>query len=332
MKLQTWQKELRGCIRSIDELARLIPIKNAARLRQAVGKMRLSITPHTLKLINFNDPHDPLLLMSVPTEKELTVMPNETADPIGDDKKSPLPFLVHRYPDRALVHVSYVCAQYCRFCFRRSKTGCANPGPSDKNRTDIVDYLVRHPKIEEAVLSGGDPLMLNDAELAAWLKALKTVKTLRRIRIHTRLPVTLPSRITPNLVETLKRFQTKDFPIVIVTHFNHPREIAKQNVAAAARLVDAGIVVRNQSVLLKGVNDDAETLRELFCRLVDIRVHPYYLHQLDMACGTSHFRVPIERGLRIMDRLQGKTTGLALPKYMLDDSKGTGKRQIHNRR
>lgn len=330
MKLEIWQKELRQCLRSIEDLSRLMPIKDINRLRETVSKMRLSITPHTLKLIDFNDPKDPLLMMSLPQTQELEFSAEESSDPIGDDKRSPIPFLVHRYPDRALIHVNYVCAQYCRFCFRRSKTGCANVGPSPKDRDAIIKYIKDHSEIEEAILSGGDPLILTDDGLAIWIAKLKTVNSLRRIRLHTRLPVTLPSRITPKLVRMIKNFQTKEFPIYIVTHFNHPREIAKENVTAIARLVDSGIVVRNQSVLLKGVNDNPTVMQALLKRLVDIRVVPYYIHQLDKARGTSHFRVPIEQGMKLMKGLRGHVTGLALPRFMLDSADGTGKKSLGN--
>jgi len=339
MQLETWQKELRRCVSSIEGLNRYAPKgflhssqgllgrndKGKDLMQEVVKNMRLSITPHTLKLIDWNDPRDPLLLMAVPRSRELDFSADEVADPIGDDKCSPVPFLVHRYPDRALIHVNYVCAGCCRFCFRRSKTGRANVGPSAKNRDDIVAYLKQHAEVEEAILSGGDPLMLADKELANWIAHFKTVKTLRRIRIHTRLPVTLPSRISPKLVRMLKSFQTNEFPIYMVTHFNHPKEIAKENIDAIARLVDAGIVVRNQSVLLKGVNDNLTVMRDLLRRLVDVRIVPYYIHQLDKAQGTSHFRVPVKDGIKLMKSLRGKVTGIALPKYVMDCPDGAGK-------
>jgi lysine 2,3-aminomutase len=325
MQPEPWQVELHQCIRTIEELERYVPVRNKERIREVLANMRLSITPHTLRLIDFDDPNDPILLMAIPQERELAFSPEEIVDPIGDDAKSPVPFLTHRYPDRVLVYATFFCAQYCRFCFRRAKTGEANPGPTKEDVDRIVQYLSEHPAVEEVILSGGDPLTLTDGQIEEWLRRLRDVPTVRRIRIHTRTVVNLPSRITENLVAVLRRYMDATHPIYVVTHFNHPREIAPENVEAVARLVDAGIVVRNQGPLLKGVNDDSAVLEELLRKLVDIRVVPYYLHQLDLAQGTNHFRVPMERGIELMRSLQGKLTGIAIPRYVLDIPGGKGK-------
>jgi len=325
MSIEPWQNELQNCIRTLDELGRLLPIVEKTKPREALSNMRLSITPHTLKLIDFKNPRDPILLMCMPQERELDVCAGELADPTGDLEKSPVPLLVHRYPDRVLVLTTFFCAQSCRFCFRRSRTGSVEPDPKAKEIEDILEYLTGHPEIEEAILSGGDPLTLSDGQIEDWLHRLRAIPSIRRIRIHTRVIVNLPSRITENLVSILRRHMDMIHPIYVVTHFNHPREIAEENVAAVAKLADAGIVVRNQGVLLKGVNDSADVLEELFKKLADIRVVPYYLHQLDLAKGTNHFRVPIERGIEIMKELQGRVTGIALPRYMLDLPGGKGK-------
>ncbi len=323
--LQQWQQELTQCVRTLDQLEKYLPLGQRNVLQKVMGNMRLSITSHTLRLIDFHNPEDPLLLMSVPNERELTITPEELIDPIGDEAKSPVPFLTHRYPDRVLIYVTFFCSLYCRFCFRRFKTGQATPGPSDQDRVCIVRYLQDHPEVEEVILTGGDPLTLMDDQLETWFTTLRTLATVKRIRIHTRVPVNLPSRITSDLVTLFRRFMDHQHPIYVVTHFNHPREIAPENVEAIARLVDAGIVVRNQGVLLKGVNDTAETLSRLYRDLVNIRVVPYYLHQLDLAKGTGHFRVPIERGIALMRELQGNLTGIAIPKYVLDIPGGQGK-------
>ncbi len=323
--LQSWQEELTHCVRTLEQLEQYVPIENRAQMKQVIGAMRLSITPHTLKLIDFLDPNDPILLMSVPQERELRMSPEELVDPIGDDAKSPVPFLTHRYPDRVLMYVTYFCSLYCRFCFRRSKTGHAQPGPTEEDRERIRAYLVQHPNVEEVILTGGDPLTLMDEQLEEWLHMLRQIPTVRRVRIHSRVPVNLPSRITPALIDLFRGFMDATHPIYLVTHFNHSREIASENIEAIARLVDAGIVVRNQGVLLKGVNDHPDILSRLYRDLVNIRVVPYYLHQLDLAQGTGHFRVPIDRGIEIMRELQGNLTGIALPKYMLDIPAGKGK-------
>lgn len=323
--MEIWQQELAQTIRTLDQLERHIPIPHRERMAEVLRNMRLGITPHTLKLMDFSDPDDPIVRMTVPQEAELRVTAEELVDPIGDEAKSPVPFLTHRYPDRVLVYATFFCSAYCRFCFRRFKTGQANPGPGPDDIERICAYLRAHPEVEEVILTGGDPWTLMDAHVEALLGALRAVPSVIRIRFHTRVPVNLPSRVTPAFAAMLRGFQTAERPVFVVTHFNHLKEIAPENVAAIARLVDAGIVVRNQSVLLRGVNDDAGTLRALFTRLANLRVVPYYLHQLDLARGTGHFRVPIERGIALMRALQGAVTGIALPRYMLDLPGGLGK-------
>jgi lysine 2,3-aminomutase len=325
MHLEQWQIDLQNCVRTIEELERFIPITNRKHIREVIANMRLAITPHTLGLIDFHNPNDPLLLMSVPNERELILSADELDDPIGDEIHSPISFLTHRYPDRVLVHATFFCAQFCRFCFRRFKTGGATPGPAERDVDRIIEYLHDHPEVEEVILTGGDPFTLLDRQIDDWLKRLREIQSVRRIRFHTRVPVTLPSRVTDSLVGIIKARMDNTHPIYVVTHFNHPREIAPENVTAIAKLVDAGIVVRNQGPLLKGVNDNPDTLARLYKKLVDIRVVPYYLHQLDLAKGTSHFRVPIERGLTIMSALRNNITGIALPRYVLDVPGGKGK-------
>ena len=323
--MERWQQELQQCIRTLDKLETHVPTKNRERMREVLKNMRLSITPHTAKLIDFTNPNDPLFLMGVPQERELTVTPEELVDPIGDEAKSPIPFLTHRYKDRVLIYATFSCSHYCRFCFRRFKTGAANPGPSSDDVNRICEYLVAHPEIDEVILTGGDPLTLLDAQIEDWLRRLREIPTIARIRFHTRVPVNLPSRITDNLVTVLDNHQDATHPIFLVTHFNHPREIATENIEVIAKLVRAGVVIRNQSVLLRGVNDNVATLTQLFKSLTNIRVVPYYLHQLDLARGTNHFRVPLEQGIELMRELQGNVTGIALPRYMLDLPGGHGK-------
>ncbi len=325
--MELWQEELRQTIRSLEQLQQFLslPSDQLNTLGQVVKNMRLAITPHTLKLIDFTDPTDPLFLMTVPQAAELQIMPEELEDPIGDEAKSPVPFLTHRYPDRVLVYATFSCSAYCRFCFRRFKTGQATPGPSTTDIERICQYLQAHSEVEEVIFTGGDPLTLMDSQLKELFTQIRSVPSIQRLRIHSRVPVNLPSRITPTLVELLRSFMTEDQPVFLVTHFNHPKELASENKQALARLIDAGIVVRNQSVLLRGVNDSIEVLHRLFIGLTNLRVIPYYLHQLDLARGTGHFRVPLETGIELMRQLQGNVTGIALPKYMLDIPNGKGK-------
>lgn len=320
-----WQEDLTNSIRSLEQLKEVNPLLDLSGLEAVLKEMRLAITPHSLKLIDFSNPRDPLLLMSVPDVQELEVRANELLDPIGDDQKSPVKFLTHRYPNRVLIYPTFFCATYCRFCFRRFKTGKVTPGPSVVEMQAIFEYLRAHPEVREVIFSGGDPLILSDEQISEWLEGVFAIDSVKRVRFHTRVPVNLPSRITKDFCKLLKRFASKERPIYVVTHFNHPREIAAENVEALSLLADSGIVVRNQSVLLKDINDSEEVLAELFERLVDLRACPYYLHQLDLARGTNHFRVSIERGKEIMRNLQGRLSGLAVPRYMLDLPKGRGK-------
>ncbi len=325
MDLEPWQQDLQQAIRTVDELEKFLPNANRETITAAISRQRFSLTRHTANLIDWNDPNDPLLLMSIPHAAELIVLPEELMDPIGDVAKSPVPFLTHRYPDRALVYTTFACAQYCRFCFRRRRTGCETPGPSLADRERMVEYLTAHPEIGEVVISGGDVLILTDQQVDEWLTLLRRVPTVRRIRLHSRIPVVMPSRITPSLIEVIKKHQHSEKPVFVITHFNHANELAPENVAALERLADAGITVRNQNVLLKGVNDNAATLKELYMRLTDCRCMPMYIYQADLAEGTNRFRVPMERGMQIMAELQGHASGLAIPKYILDLPGGMGK-------
>jgi lysine 2,3-aminomutase len=323
--MELWQQELRDTIRTLEQLQARIPSLPIEELRAVIKDMRLAITPHSAKLIDFQNPEDPLFKICVPHTREILITPEELVDPIGDEAKSPIPYLTHRYPDRVLLYATFFCALSCRFCFRRFKTGQTNPGPNAQDLDRIVQYLNAHQEVDEVILTGGDPLTLVDAQLEDLFQRIRSIPTIARIRIHTRVPVNIPSRITPALTALLTKYQDATHPLYIVTHFNHAREIAPENIEAIARLVDAGIVVRNQHVLLRGINDSVEVLTELYKKLANIRVVCYYIHQLDLARGTSHFRVPLERGLEFMRALQGHLSGIMLPKYMLDLPGGKGK-------
>lgn len=326
---EKWQDELVHSIRSIEDLSRVVGAGQVGTwVKDALTTMRMSITPHSARLIDWSNARDPLYLMAVPAAEELVTNRLEIEDPIGDTIHEKVPFLTHRYANRVLIYPTFSCSQYCRFCFRRFRTGTATLPPSLADMDRMHAYLLEHPEIDEVIFSGGDPFTLVDALLEKWLAMARSVPTVSRIRIHTRVPVNLPSRITDEFVAMLKKYQSTTKPVIVVTHFNHPREISEENIVALARLVDAGIVVRNQSVLLKGVNDDADTLAALMTKLVNVRVQPYYLHQLDIARGTNHFRVPIARGLEIVRALQPKVSGIAMPRYTLEAPGGNGKVQL----
>jgi len=278
----------------------------------------LRISTYYLNLIQQNGL--PLWKQAVPDLRELTDTAGLT-DPLDEENLSPVPCLVHKYPDRALFLVSSTCAMYCRFCTRKRKVGKPEMVINDATIAAGLDYLSRTPTISDVLVSGGDPLMLSVARLERILKALRAIPSIATIRIGTRVPCTLPTRVTPKLAAMLKRYH----PLYINTHFNHPAEITPEAEQACRRLADAGIPLGCQTVLLRGVNDAPEVIRELVYRLIRIRVKPYYLFQTDLTKGTSHFRTTIGTGLNIMRQLIGHVSGMAVPVYALDAPGGGGK-------
>ncbi|MBS7542699.1 lysine-2,3-aminomutase-like protein [Ancylobacter oerskovii] len=266
---------------------------------------------------------DPIARQFLPDARELDVQPQELADPIGDDAHSPVPGIVHRYPDRALLKLVGVCAVYCRFCFRREMVGPgAETGLSEEALDGALAYIAGHPEIWEVVVTGGDPFMASPRRLKELLKRLAALGHVKIVRFHTRVPVAAPERVTGALVEALR---VPGLTTWVAVHANHASELDDGVHAALARLADGGIALVGQSVLLRGVNDDAETLAALFRALVEARVKPYYLHHPDLAPGTVHFRLPVERGQELMRALRGRVSGLALPTYVLDIPGGHGK-------
>jgi lysine 2,3-aminomutase len=278
----------------------------------------MRISPHYLSLIQC--PGDPIWRQCVPDPRELDD-DDRLDDPLEEEQLSPVPGLIHRYPDRAVWLVSATCAMYCRFCMRKRQVGCPSLAPRPGSRDEVYDYLAATPAIRDVILSGGDPLLLDDGELERVLSRLRAIPHIEMIRIGTRAPVTLPSRITSRLCAMLKRYH----PLYINTHFNHPAEIVPASARACARLADAGIPLGNQTVLLAGVNDDPDVMTQLVQGLLRIRVRPYYLHHPDLVRGTEHFRCSLECGMGIMERLRGYTSGLATPYYVVDLPGGKGK-------
>jgi lysine 2,3-aminomutase len=242
-------------------------------------------------------------------------------DPLGEISLSPLPGLIHRYPDRVVLLVSNLCPVYCRFCMRKRHVGSGDFPMSDSELKRALEYIAANETIRDVILSGGDPLMLDDPSLQKIMSGLRAINHVSIIRIGTRVPVTLPERITEDLCDMLKRFH----PLYVNTHFNHPDEITEDSSRACTMLAGAGIPLGNQSVLLKGVNDDVEIMRTLMTGLLGIRVKPYYLHQMDLVRGTAHFRTSVEKGLEIVRGLRGHISGLAIPHYVIDLPGGKGK-------
>jgi lysine 2,3-aminomutase len=296
-----------------------------AALEQVAAQYAVAITPAVSGLIDRADPNDPVARQFVPDPAELDVTPEERADPIGDEAHSPVEGIVHRYPDRALLKLTPICAVYCRFCFRREMVGPGAAPLTAKQLDAALGYIAAHPDIWEVVLTGGDPLVLSPRRLKQVVSRLAAIRHVKIVRIHTRVPIAEPSRISNELVRALKG---KGKATYVVVHANHPRELTDAAREACARLVDAGIPMLSQSVLLAGVNDDPQTLGALMRALVECRIKPYYLHHGDLAPGTSHLRTSIERGQELMRALRGRLSGLCQPAYVLDIPGGHGKSPI----
>lgn len=314
--MELWQQLLKQSVSSVDQLVEKFGIKKevAERLDDF---FQARINPYYLSLIRY--PGDPIWLQAVPDEIELYDI-DAPEDPLNEDEMSPVPNITHRYPDRALFLTTSQCGLYCRFCTRKRKVGDSSK-INMKELEAAFRYLEEHTEINDVILSGGDPLMLTDAMLEKVLARLRQIPHISIIRLGTKMPCVLPQRITPQLCEMLKKYH----PIYVNTHFNHPWEITPESTKACTMLVDAGVPVGCQTVLLKGVNDDPEVMKELMKKLLAIRVRPYYIYQADLTKGANHFRTPIDVGLEIMDNLRGHISGLAVPYFVIDAPGGGGK-------
>jgi lysine 2,3-aminomutase len=304
--------------------ARLVKPERLASLQKVAARYAVAITPALAELIDPADPHDPIALQFVPHERELRSGPEENADPIGDEVHTPVPGVVHRYPDRVLLKIVNACAVYCRFCFRREMVGPGRGALTGKALAAALDYIARRPEIWEVILTGGDPLLLQPRRLKDVMARLGAIDHVKVVRLHTRIPVAAPERITPTLLRALRT----DKATFVVLHANHPRELTDQARAACARVIDGGIPMLSQSVLLRGVNDSVETLGALMRALVECRIKPYYLHHADLAPGTAHLRTSIAQGQALLRALHGRYSGLCQPHYVLDIPGGHGKSPI----
>jgi lysine 2,3-aminomutase len=295
-------------------------------LERVAAQYAIAITPAMADLIDAADPEDPIRRQFVPDAAELDRRPDESGDPIGDEAHSPLSGLVHRYPDRVLLKLVHVCPVYCRFCFRREMVGPERGRAlSRQELADALDYIRGCPEIWEVVLTGGDPLILSPRRIRSIVEALSAIEHVKVLRWHTRVPVVAPEKVTAALVRALKAAGKATY---VVLHANHSRELTESARAACAGLVDAGIPMLSQSVLLRGVNDDADTLADLMRAFVEARIKPYYLHHADMAPGTAHFRTTIAHGQGLMRAMRGRLSGLCQPTYVLDIPGGHGKSPI----
>jgi lysine 2,3-aminomutase len=317
----TWQLKHRlTTVEQLEKYMTLTPEEKAGCLH-ANHKLALAITPYFFNLIDRNDPNCPIRRQVIPRADEMVVSSEEMLDSLGEDSHSPVPGLVHRYPDRVLFLVTDRCASYCRYCTRSRLVSNAQDYNFHPEYEQALRYIEAHPEVRDVLLSGGDPLLLSDKKLDHLLGRLRAIKHVEFIRIGSRIPVFLPQRITPELCEVFK----KHGPIWMSIHVNHPREATQELKDACERLSYAGVPLGNQSVLLRGVNDDPEVMKALVHRLLRMRVRPYYLYQMDLITGGSHFRVDVRKGLEIIQALRGHTTGYAVPQYVIDAPGGGGK-------
>ncbi len=316
--------ELRQSITTVDALANALPLTKeellGAKRAEAAG-LPMRITRYYLSLCDKADPLCPVRLQCVPRIDEAREVPGDLADPLGEVAHEVAPHLVQRYPDRALLLVTDRCAVYCRFCTRSRMVGDGGGAISMEALEPAMAYLTAHPEVRDVIVSGGDPLTLSTSRLVRVLERIRQIPSIETIRLATRVPVTLPSRITKELLKALRPYH----PIWVMTHFNHPKEVTREAERACELLVDNGFPVNNQTVLLRSINDNAETLTELFRKLVRVRVRPYYLLHADVVRGTSHLRTKLSDGVRLMEQLQGRLSGIALPKLIVDTPFGMGK-------
>ncbi len=321
-----WKWQLKHSIKTLDQFEYITGIcfekKEREQLQKTFDKFPLSITPYYLSLIHKdNYRNDPVFKQAFGGSEELNTLSSEYADPLSEDKDSPVEGITHRYPDRVLFQVSNVCSMYCRHCTRKRKVGDIDFIPSRKQLTTGIEYIRNTPQVRDVLLSGGDPFMLSDSMIDWLLSEISRIPHVEVIRIGTRMPVVLPYRITDNLISVLKKYH----PLWINTHFNHPNEITSSSKEALDKLADGGFPLGNQSVLLADVNDCPKIIKSLVHKLVQNRVRPYYLYQCDLSEGLSHFRTPVGKGIEIMESLVGHTSGFARPVYVIDAPGGGGK-------
>jgi len=320
----SWQWQLKNRIVSLAQLQRLMPTltpEEYAGTQLANTKLALAITPYFFNLIDPADENCPIRRQVIPRIEETRTASWEMSDPCGEDSHSPVPGLVHRYPDRVLFLVTDRCASYCRYCTRSRLVSNASGYDFHPQFDRQLDYVRKHPEVRDVLLSGGDPLLFSDDKLEILLRELRGIPHVEFLRIGTRIPIFLPQRITPQLCAMLRKYH----PLFVSVHSNHPRELTTEVREALGRLADAGIPLGNQSVLLKHVNDDVTVMRALVHKLLMCRVKPYYVYQCDLISGSAHLRTSVKKGLEIMEKLRGHTTGYAVPQYVIDAPGGGGK-------
>jgi len=322
-KWNNWMWQHQNRVKSLDQLEKLFPLTESER-KAVVGTSKdfmMAVTPYYVSLIDGNDPNCPIRKQSIPTEEEMQILPEDLEDPLGEEADMPVPGVTHRYPDRVLFYTTHTCPVFCRHCTRKRKVADPTSSASMLQIDSGLNYIRSHKEVRDVVISGGDPLSLNDAKIEHILKSLREMPNIEMFRIGTRNPVTLPQRITDDFVAMVKKYH----PVYINTHFNHPKECTQEAFDVCTKLADAGCVLGNQMVLLKGVNDDPAVVKELNHKLLMMRVRPYYIYFADLAQGIGHFRTTFESGLEIIEKLRGWTSGLAIPQLVIDAPGGGGK-------
>lgn len=321
-----WHWQVRNRIETLDQLKRYIKLtpEEEEGVAKTLNTLRMAITPYYLSLIDQENPYCPIRRQAIPTVAETHQAAADLLDPLHEDEDSPVPGLTHRYPDRVLFLVTDMCSMYCRHCTRRRFAGQKDCEVPDDRIEKAIEYIERTPEVRDVLLSGGDVLMVSDAKLEYIIKRLRAIPHVEIIRLGSRTPVVCPQRITPELVNMLKKYH----PIWLNTHFNHPNEITPESAAACARMADAGIPLGNQTVLLRGVNDCPYVMKKLVHGLVKMRVRPYYIYQCDLSMGLEHFRTPVSKGIEIMENLRGHTSGYAVPTFVVDAPGGGGKTPV----
>lgn len=320
---EDWRWQLKNRVTRADQLKLILNLSPAeiSAIEASKGRLATAITPYFAKLMDRNDPNCPIRRQAIPTLEEFHVSPHDLLDPCAEDENSPVHGLVHRYPDRVLLLVTDKCAVYCRYCTRRRLVGSSEKCINEEELNEAIAYIQATKKVRDVLISGGDPLLLEDDRLESIIARVYKIPHVEIIRIGTRAPVTLPQRITPALTSMLKKYH----PLWMSIHFTHPKEITKEVRRACAMLADAGIPLGSQTVLLRKINDRPAIMKKLMHELLKIRVRPYYIYQCDLAMGTEHFRTPIAVGINIIEKLRGHTTGYAVPSFVIDAPGGGGK-------
>lgn len=318
-----WKWQMRNRIETVEDLKKFLSLtpEEALGIKKCLNTLKMAVTPYYLSLINTKNLNDPIRKQAIPTDYELNLSNCDCDDPLHEETDSPVPGLTHRYPDRVLLLVTDKCSMYCRHCTRRRFAGQNDKSLPMAQIEKAIEYIEKTPVIRDVLISGGDPLLLSDEKLEQIIKRLRAINHVEIIRIGSRVPVVMPQRITPQLVDMLKKYH----PIWLNTHFNHPNEITEESRKACELLANAGIPLGNQTVLLRGINDCMYVMKKLMHELVKIRVRPYYIYQCDLSNGIKHFRTRVSKGIEIIEGLRGHTSGFAVPTFVIDAPGGGGK-------